>query len=188
MVQEEAQPQEEASKGSIAYGEDAAPPAPEADPAVSEASDPQPGANATPEADSSAAAAFAGELEFLRQELKDLKAAMKRSEGQPAKISDELEEFRALYPNISPDQIPDEVWESARKGVPISAAYALSCRKKERTAELARAANRENATRSTGALEEPHSGYFTPEEVRAMSASEVRKNYSRIMLSMQKWH
>ena len=158
-----------------------APPIPEA---ADSPSDPDP----TAPHDPSAAAAFAGELESLRQELMRLKEALEAAKSTPANISGELEEFRSLYPGISPDQIPDDVWEHARQGVPIAAAYALACRKKERPAELARSANLENAARSTGALEETRSGYFTPEEVRAMSASEVRKNYSRIMLSMQKWH
>jgi hypothetical protein len=53
----------------------------------------------------------------------------------------------------------------------------------------AEAVNRRNAERSAG-----HTGrgtapeYYTPDEVRAMSAGEVRENYEKIRASMKQWH
>ena len=53
----------------------------------------------------------------------------------------------------------------------------------------AEAVNRKNAERSAG-----HTGrgtapeYYTPDEVRAMSAGEVRENYEKIRASMKQWH
>ena len=100
----------------------------------------------------------------------------------------ECEEFRALYPDSTLESIPDEVWGSVKKGIPLAAAYALAQRRAQRTEELARRRNLENSLRSPGAVKDSSSGCFTPDEVRAMSPAEVRKNYQSIMLSMQKWH
>ena len=49
--------------------------------------------------------------------------------------------------------------------------------------------NEENAKRSTGAIENvSDSGYYSPEEVKKMSAAEVRKHYGMIIESMKKWN
>lgn len=48
--------------------------------------------------------------------------------------------------------------------------------------------NRRNASRSAGrAGNSTAPEYFSPEEVRAMSQSEIRENYQRIRASMKKW-
>jgi hypothetical protein len=42
---------------------------------------------------------------------------------------------------------------------------------------------------STGSLgKDTTESFFTPNEVRAMSRSEIRKNYSKILESMKKWN
>ncbi|MBR7099387.1 MAG: hypothetical protein IKC59_08230, partial [Clostridia bacterium] len=102
-------------------------------------------------------------------------------------IGAECAEFRELYPGQSPDELPDEVWESVERGVPLAAAFALSERRRQRSEELARQANLENRRRSAGAIERARSGYLSPDEVRSMSRDEVRANYQSILLSMQKW-
>lgn len=49
--------------------------------------------------------------------------------------------------------------------------------------------NRRNASCSAGrAGTNTAPEYFSPEEVRAMSAHEVRENYQRIRASMKRWH
>lgn len=128
-----------------------------------------------------------GELESLRQELKSLRAELTQRQAIMDRIGRECLELEELYPNTSLESLPDDVWESVRRGTPIAAAYALSLRRRARTEELAQTRNKENRARSTGALESSRSEYFSPDEVRSMSAEEVRNNYSRILLSMQKW-
>lgn len=128
------------------------------------------------------------ELESLRRELNLLRAQMDGQSRAMQKIGLEYAEFCDLYPNQSPEELPDEVWESVRRGIPLSAAYALAERRKFRTEEKARTLNLENHQRSSGALGQGTSGYLSPDEVRAMSQAEVRANYQTILLSMQKWH
>ena len=49
--------------------------------------------------------------------------------------------------------------------------------------------NRRNAARSAGrAGTNASPEYYSPEEVRAMSAHEVRENYQKIRASMKRWH
>ena len=49
--------------------------------------------------------------------------------------------------------------------------------------------NRANAMNSSGSIgNKTGAEFFTPDEVRAMSQSEVRANYQRIIESMKKWN
>ena len=104
------------------------------------------------------------------------------------RIGLEYAEFCDLYPDISTEELPDQVWENVLRGIPLSAAYALAERRRLRTEEKARLLNEKNRSRSCGAVENGSSGYLSPDEVRAMSRAEVRANYQNILLSMQKWH
>lgn len=127
------------------------------------------------------------ELADLREEVNRLREQLRRTEAESLRVSAECEEFRSLYPDVPLSSLPDSVWEDVRRGVPVSAAFALAERRRYRTSQLAEEANRENRKRSSGSLEQDASGYLSPDEVRAMSPEEVRRNYHRIMLSMQKW-
>ena len=100
----------------------------------------------------------------------------------------EYAEFCELYPDLSTEDLPDDVWESVRQGVPLSAAYALFEQRRRRTLEKAQLRNLENKQRSSGSVEGGSADYFSADEVRAMSQTEVRANYQKILLSMQKWH
>ena len=119
--------------------------------------------------------------------MNELRAKLEGQAREMQRIGMEYAEFCELYPNRSPEEIPDDVWESVRHGVPLSAAYALSERKRYRTQEKARQLNEANRRRSSGSVEGTSNGYFSADEVRAMTQSEVRANYQKILLSMQKW-
>ncbi len=122
-------------------------------------------------------AALRAEAEALRNEL----SAQRKLAGQ-------LREFSALYPETAAEEIPESVWDAVKGGLPLAAAYALH----ERRAMLARAeaeAEQEKARiRSSGALEGGGGDlFYSPAEVRAMNAAQVRQNYSAILASMQRW-
>ena len=127
------------------------------------------------------------ELECIRRELSLLRAQLDEQGRAMQKIGMEYAEFCDLYPNQSPEDIPDEVWENVRRGIPLSAAYALAERRRLRTQEKAQSLNEENKRRSSGSVEGNSNNYFSADEVRAMTQSEVRANYQKIMLSMPKW-
>ncbi len=101
----------------------------------------------------------------------------------------EYDEFRSLFPEMKLTELPDSVRESVRSGVPLCAACALYELRRARAVEAAAAVNAANSDLSF-ALEKSSAadGYFSPEEVREMSPSEVRTNYKKIIESMNHWN
>ena len=129
------------------------------------------------------------ELEALRNEVKSLKAQLEGERALYGRMSAECAEFAELYPEVSLKSLPDSIWESVKNGVPIAAAYALHERKASLERARAELVNNENSRSSSGSIDSPPTeDYFSPAEVRAMSAAEVRANYSTIIRSMSKWH
>ena len=155
----------------------------ETDEAPASAPDP----DTTPQALPTASMPADADTESLRQELRLLRQRLEEQTRMMERMGAECEEFRSLYPDSTMESLPDEVWSSVKSGIPLAAAYALAQRRAQRTAELARQRNQENTQRSPGAVKDASSGCYTPDEVRAMTPAEVRKNYQSIMLSMQKW-
>lgn len=127
-------------------------------------------------------------LEQLRSELTRLQKELAEKEAFWARVGEECDEFRTLYPDTSLKALPDSVWEDVKKGIPLSAAYALAEKRRLYTEAMAAKSNTENQKRSAGAILGTESEYFSPGEVRAMSADEVHANYHKIMRSMQSWH
>ena len=131
----------------------------------------------------------ANELEQLRTEVKALKAQLEGERAMYGRMSRECAEFSELYPDVSLSSLPDDIWDSVKKGVPIAAAYALSERKSFLARTKAETVNSANSRLSSGSVDSSSGEeYFSPAEVRAMSSSEVRANYSTIIRSMSKWH
>ena len=129
------------------------------------------------------------ELETMRNELERLRSELRESKLEGERIASEIAELHSLFPEANASQLPDEVKASIASGIPLAAAYALY--EKRREAERARAdgINRKNASLSYGAAgKNTPKEYFSPDEVRAMSQSEVRANYARIIESMKKWN
>ena len=124
------------------------------------------------------------ELKQLREEL----TAMKETRENFRRMTDELREFHDLYPEVSLKEIPDEVYDSMYAGIPPAAGYALYLKREREKQKEADRINGANLRRSSGSLVAADADYYSPGEVRAMSQAEVRKNYQKIMQSMQKWH
>ena len=129
----------------------------------------------------------ASELEQLRGELKRLRSDMEAQRRAFERMGAECAEFCELYPDRSPSELPDEVFESMRRGVPLAAAYALYERRRARIEEAASLQDEENRLRSSGGVETTKGGYLSPDEVLSMTPAEVKANYQSILLSMQKW-
>ena len=131
----------------------------------------------------------ASELAYLKAELETLKKELAESRAFYSRLEGECAEFSELYPGVPLASLPDSIWQSVKKGVPLAAAYALEVRKAELDTLRAQKINTLNRNMSSGALEgDSRSDYFTPDQVRAMSAAEVRANYTKIVNSMSKWH
>lgn len=128
-------------------------------------------------------------LTALQAEVERLTDELRAKTAEAELIKGELGEFSELFPGIVPEDIPTSVWESVKRGNSLAAAYAVHHRRQQLRAERVRSVNEANARRSSGgAGRGAGAEFFTPDEVRAMSQSEVRANYTRILDSMKKWN
>ena len=125
-----------------------------------------------------------GQLNQLRQELDARTARLVQME----QLEQQYAEFSALYPDTPISSIPEEVWQSVKGGNSLAAAFALAEHRHALSQKMAAESNADNRARSAGAVKSAENVEFSPAEVRAMSAAEVRANLPRIMRSMQKWH
>ncbi len=130
---------------------------------------------------------FQAEISALRADVARLQAELQAQTAAFDRMSRECAEFTQLYPHQSISSIPKEIWESVGDGVPLAAAYALHCVKKERCEQLAKQVNHLNRETSGGDVSGGGSQFLSPGEVRQMSAEQVRENYSKIIDSMKLW-
>ena len=129
------------------------------------------------------------ELEALRTEVAALKAELEEKAAMAEVLSNQLGEFGEIFPDADIKSLPDEVWAGVKKGNSIAAAYALYQKKQEAIEARVNDTNKKNARLSSGKLSGGSSNeFFTPAEVKAMSAREVKANYSKIIESMKRWN
>lgn len=129
------------------------------------------------------------EIASLRAEIASLTEALRKKSAEADMIRGQLGEFSELFPDVSPEDVPEEVWENAASAGSLAAAYALYHRRREMRLGRVRELNRRNADASTGKVGvDSAKEFFTPDEVRAMSREEVHTNYSKILDSMKKWN
>ncbi len=149
---------------------------------ASEAEDPDPApsfADAAPPSPS---------VEDLQKEIRHLQTLLLQASTDRVRKELASEEFRELFPDTRFEDLPDEVFESVQNGMPLSAAFALSERRRAQREARAAQVNKQNRTRSSGALGNAQTDLYSPDEVRARSRNEVRKNYDKILRSMQSWN
>ncbi len=121
-----------------------------------------------------------GELDTLRRRLEV-------AERTAREISAGWREFSELYPEADISSLPDSFNAAIERGIPPAAAYALELRRREVTKARIEAADRRARELSAGKLQPTEDSLYSPEEVRAMSPSEVRKNIEKIRRSMKSW-
>ena len=129
------------------------------------------------------------EKEDLMAEIESLKAELESRSKTREKYLAEFREFSEIFGKDTLDNVPPSVWERVEEGVPLAAAYALYEKKNAILVAKAEAVNKKNASMTAGAIKNAAvSGFFSPSEVKAMSAKEVKKNYDLIIESMKKWN
>ena len=117
------------------------------------------------------------ELEEFRRD-RDIRANLDR----------EFALLRELFPTLRAEDIPDEAFENTENGKGLAGQYALCYLRKQKEAEETEKTNEKNsrsAPPKVGNLD--GEGYFTPDMVKTMSDSDIRRNYKAIMKSMEKW-
>ncbi|MBR6529967.1 MAG: hypothetical protein IKT43_00940 [Clostridia bacterium] len=110
--------------------------------------------------------------------------------SEEERMTQDISTLRSLFPALTPEEIPDEVWEKVSGGESLAASYALyfltQLKEKERIETL----NRENEQKALPRIKNDQAGeeYYSPEAVKKMSAADVRKNYAAILKSMDSWN
>ena len=129
------------------------------------------------------------EREALKAEISRLEQELEKRTTYHTRYMEEIREFSEVFGRDSLERVPESVWKSMEDGVPLAAAYALYEKKNAKLLEKAEAVNKKNASMSAGAIGgAAERGFYSPDEVRAMSAQEVKKNYNLIIESMKKWN
>lgn len=122
------------------------------------------------------------------EELLDAVKNERKSKKQQDAVSKDVEEFKKLFPEVLPTDIPDEVWEKVAKGSPLTAAYAVYICGADSKNRKADEINLENRRRSAPAGKEADAEQsFTPEQVEDMSDENVKKNFKNIIRSLKNW-
>ena len=127
--------------------------------------------------------------EELQNELTSLRQELEQTKALHARMACEIGEFHALFPDVNTQSLPESVWEQVKNGIPLAASYALYEKKCEMQRRHADQINLQNAQRTPGSAgKHTPAEYFSPDEVRQMSQSEVSSNYQKILDSMKKWN
>lgn len=124
------------------------------------------------------------ELEACREKIRQLSSVIDDIKRQDR----EKKIFGELYPKVAVDEIPDAVLKEAREeGIPLAAAYALYARRLELESEKAAEKLINSGVRTSGAVgRQPSEQLFSIDQIRAMSAKEVKRQYRAVMKSLAK--
>ncbi len=112
-------------------------------------------------------------------------------------IERDFKDFEAIYPNISKKSLLDDenlrIFAEGKENKQFSVIYAKFRKLSESIAneailqEKARQANASSASGALSSSQGANSAYFTREQVKAMSPSEIKRNYELIRQSQQNW-
>ena len=134
------------------------------------------------------------ETEKIMAELVDTDAdrleleELRRDKSLKENLEGELKTLMSLFPEITAEDIPDEVFESCDNGKGLAAQYALYFVKKQKEKEETAKTNEENERSAPPEIKNADEEvFFTPDMVKSMSDSEIKRNYKAIMKSMEKW-
>jgi DNA-directed RNA polymerase alpha subunit len=124
------------------------------------------------------------ELEACREKIRQLSSVIDDIKRQDR----EKKIFGELYPKVAVDEIPDTVLKEAKEeGIPLAAAYALYARRLELENEKAAEKLINSGVRTSGAVgRQPSEQLFSIDQIRAMSAKEVKRQYRAVMKSLAK--
>lgn len=139
------------------------------------------------------------ELAIKLQRVDEYEQRLARADAEKqlqAKIDADLKEFMGAYPDLKPDEVPNEVWDLTKKGIPLLDAYnRVAFPKKlqelQQAQEVAKK-NAENANKSPGSVTGQGA---VPSDFISKSDFEANKgnrrwmidNLSKIMQSRSKW-
>lgn len=115
---------------------------------------------------------------------------LRRENREKEKVSKELDRLWEMFPDVTLENAPDELWELVENGETLLGAYCILMARKGIEEQKAREKNRENALKTPPAVKggAEKKEYFTRDQVSEMDRNQVRKNYDAIMDSMKYWN
>ena len=123
----------------------------------------------------------------LLAQIDELRTRLESAERTAREISAGWRELSELYPDADISSLPNSFTNAVERGIPPAAAYALEMRRREvERAKIEEAAERSRKM-SAGKIKSADDKLYSPEEVRAMSPSEVKNNIEKIRRSMKSW-
>ena len=115
---------------------------------------------------------------------------LKSEKEQKDKISKELDRLWEMFPDVTLEDTPDELWSLVENGETLLGAYCILLAKANMEKEKAQQKDLENASKTLPAVKNAGGSneYFTREQVAKMTRDQVRKNYDKIVSSMKHWN
>ena len=106
------------------------------------------------------------------------------------KMKADIALLKELFPALTADEIPDEVWESVKEGQSLAASYALYFLQTVKEQERIEKLNAENEKKASPRVknDKAEEDYYSFETVKNMAPGEVRKHYAAILKSMDSWN
>lgn len=102
--------------------------------------------------------------------------------------AEEIKRFRELFPDVTAENIPDEVWEDVAAGATLAHAYALYSVENELLNKRAAGVNERNSQKSAAASSDGSTEpFFTREQVEKMDSKDIKNNYKGILRAMKSW-
>jgi len=110
----------------------------------------------------------------------DLEKGEETSENTADKsemIKKDVALLKELFPDLSIDDIPEDVWKEVEKGQSLAGSYALHFIKKIKEEAKIRFINEQNSKKAPPKVlnDNEEKNYFSPEAVKKMSRADVRK-------------
>lgn len=124
-------------------------------------------------------------------EARSSRIQQKRDELQQkrdATLKNDIKELLEHFPDITPDDIPHEVWQAVVGGTALKYAYALYLCDRSRDRQYADAVNIDAASRAASPAGKGEcDDTFTPEMVEGMNRNDIKRNFKGILASIKKW-
>jgi hypothetical protein len=124
------------------------------------------------------------------EEVNSLEEPESDEEDVAKRMEKDIALFHSLFPEVKAEEIPLSVWQRVEMGESLAASYALYAVAKMREEEAIRAVNEANEKKALPPIRRDgtEAEYFSPEAVKSMSRSEIKKHYDAILRSMEQWN
>jgi hypothetical protein len=104
--------------------------------------------------------------------------------------NNEYKEFFETFPDAKPEEITVETWQKVENGIPLKFAFLEQQYNALKNSIDTTNKNKESAKADIGSIKsngDAQENYYTQDQVKNMSQSEIRKNLTKINESMKRW-